>query len=134
MIGASTDPTKIGHAVLVNLLRGGFAGPVYPVNPESLSVQGVRAYATVTDIPDPVDLAVVAVPAPRVADVVEECRAKQVHGLVVVTAGFADADADRTGRPGPRRSATWLRWLARRACGYSGRTAWDWPTPTRPSG
>jgi acyl-CoA synthetase (NDP forming)/GNAT superfamily N-acetyltransferase len=91
VIGASTDQTKIGHAVLVNLLRADFAGPVYPVNAESLSVQGVRAYPTVTDIPDPVDLAVVAVPAPGVAEVVEECRAKGVHGLVVVTAGFADA-------------------------------------------
>ena len=93
VIGASADQTKIGHAVLVNLLRGNFAGPVYPVNAESLSVQGVRAYRTVTDIPDPVDLAVVAVPAPRVADVVQECRAKGVHGLVVLSAGFADAGA-----------------------------------------
>ena len=100
MIGASTDPTKIGHAVLVNLLRGDFAGPVYPVNPETLSVQGVRAYPSVTDIPDPVDLAVVAVPAPRVAEVVESCRAKGVHGLVVVTAGFADDRHRHRHRPG----------------------------------
>lgn len=94
VIGASNDRKKIGHAVLRNLLRGGFTGPVFPVHPDAISVQGVRAYAQVTDIPDPVDLAVVAVPAGNVAEVVESCRAKGVHGLVVVTAGFADADSD----------------------------------------
>ena len=93
VIGASSDPAKIGHAMLVNLLRS-FTGPVYPVNPESVSVQGVRAYPSVTDIPDPVDMAVVAVPASGVAEVTHACRSKGVHGLVVVTAGFADAGDD----------------------------------------
>jgi acyl-CoA synthetase (NDP forming)/GNAT superfamily N-acetyltransferase len=91
VIGASAEPTKLGHAVLLNLLRAGFTGPVYPVNPDTRSVQGVRSYASVTDIPDQVDLAVVTVPAASVAEVVEACRAKGVHGLVVMTAGFADA-------------------------------------------
>ena len=91
VIGASHQPGALGRIVLENLLRGDFAGPVYPVTPDAASVQGVRAYASVTDIPDPVDLAVVTVPAPNVAEVVEACRAKQVHGLVVMTAGFADA-------------------------------------------
>jgi len=100
VIGASRESTKLGHVVLENLFRGNFSGPVYPVNPAAGSVQGVRAYAAVTDIPDPVDLAVVTVPAPNVAEVVEQCRAKDVHGLVVMTAGFADAgpvgaDAER---------------------------------------
>lgn len=93
VIGASNDPAKIGHAMLVNLLRS-FTGPVYPVNSESVSVQGVRAYASVTDIPDPVDMAVVAVPASGVVEVMHACRSKGVHGLVVVTAGFADAGGD----------------------------------------
>lgn len=92
VIGASNEPTKLGHAVLRNLLQGGFTGPVYPVNPETVSVQGVRAYPSVIDIPDPVDVAVVTVPAASVSEVVESCRAKGVHGLVVVTGGFADAD------------------------------------------
>jgi len=90
VIGASNEPTKLGHAVFLNLLRGNFAGPIYPVNPEALSVQGVRAYPTVTDIPDPVDLAVVTVPASTVAEVVNACQDKGVHGLVVMTGGFAD--------------------------------------------
>jgi len=92
VIGASNEDRKLGHAVLVNLLRSGFTGPVYPVNPETLSVQGVRAYKSVLDIPDPVDIAVVTVPAASVAQVVESCRIKGVHGLVVVTGGFADID------------------------------------------
>ena len=91
VIGASTDPSKIGHAVLANLLRGNFTGPVYPVNPEARSVRGVRAYPSVTDIPDDVDLAVVAVPAGAVDEVMDSCLAKGVKALVVVSAGFADA-------------------------------------------
>jgi acyl-CoA synthetase (NDP forming) len=91
VIGASTDPAKIGHAVLANLLRGNFTGPVYPVNPDARSVRGVRAYPSVTDIPDEVDLAVVAVPAAGIDEVMDSCLAKGVKALVVVSAGFADA-------------------------------------------
>ena len=94
VIGASNDPTKIGHAVLVNLLRSGFAGPVYPVNPETIAVQGVRSYTEVGHIPDPVDLAVVAVPASSVGEVLDACQAKGVRGLVVMTAGFAETGDD----------------------------------------
>ena len=90
VIGASDEPSTLGHIVLENLLRGKFSGPVYPVTPDAVSVQGVRAYASVTDIPDPVDLAVVTVPDSTAAEVVSACRAKGVHGLVVMTAGFAD--------------------------------------------
>jgi len=90
VIGASDEPAMLGHIVLENLLRGKFSGPVYPVTPDIVSVQGVRAYASVTDIPDPVDLAVVTVPDSTAAEVVAACRAKGVHGLVVMTAGFAD--------------------------------------------
>ncbi|GAA5138290.1 bifunctional acetate--CoA ligase family protein/GNAT family N-acetyltransferase [Pseudonocardia adelaidensis] len=90
VIGASTEPSKIGHAVLANLLRGNFTGPVYPVNPATRSVRGVRAYASVTEIPDEVDLAVVAVPAANIDEVMDSCLEKGVTTLVVVSAGFAD--------------------------------------------
>ena len=90
VIGASTDPSKIGHAILANLLRSNFTGPVYPVHAEARSVRGVRAYASVTDIPDEVDLAVVAVPASGIDDVLGSCFAKGVTTLVVVSAGFAE--------------------------------------------
>ncbi|HEY4417913.1 MAG TPA: GNAT family N-acetyltransferase, partial [Pseudonocardia sp.] len=91
VIGASTDPAKIGHAAFSNLLRASFSGPVYPVNPEARSVRGVRAYGSVTDIPDAVDLAVVAVPAAGIDTVMDSCLAKGVKALVLMSAGFADA-------------------------------------------
>lgn len=91
VIGASADPSKIGNAVFANLLRGEFTGPVFPVNPEARSVRGVRAYASVTDIPDEIDLAVVAVPAAGIDEVMDSCLSKGVKALVVLSAGFADA-------------------------------------------
>lgn len=90
VIGASSDPSKVGNVVLTNLLRGGFTGPVYPVNAEHRSVRGVRAYSTVREIPDDVDLAVVAVPADAIGAVLDDCLAKGVKGLVVVSSGFGE--------------------------------------------
>jgi len=100
VIGASTDPKKIGHVVFANLMAYGFAGPVYPVHPGARHIGGVRAYPTVLDVPDDVDLAVVAVPAAGVVDVVEQCGHKGVRGVVVMSGGFAErdpADADQSG-------------------------------------
>jgi acyl-CoA synthetase (NDP forming)/RimJ/RimL family protein N-acetyltransferase len=91
LIGASADPGKIGYAVLGNLLRADFAGPVFPVNAERKSVRGVRAYPSVLDIPDPVDLAVVAVPAAGIDEVMDACLAKGVKALVVISSGFGEA-------------------------------------------
>ncbi|TDQ48247.1 bifunctional acetate--CoA ligase family protein/GNAT family N-acetyltransferase [Actinorugispora endophytica] len=91
VIGASRTAHTIGQTALRNLLTGDFQGPVFPVHPEAKAVAGVRAYPSVLNIPDPVDLAVVAVRADMVADVVEECASKGVHGLVVVSSGFGEA-------------------------------------------
>ncbi len=94
VIGASNDPAKLGHAVLANLIRSGFTGPIHPVHPEARAVQSIQAHRDVRDIPGAVDLAVIAVPAASVADVVASCQAKGVHGLIVLTAGFAETGAD----------------------------------------
>jgi len=91
VIGASAQPDKIGHTVLRNLLASGFTGPVYPVNSDSRSVQAIRAYPNVRDIPDDVDLAVVAVPAASMTEVLDDCLSKGVSTLVVISAGFSDA-------------------------------------------
>jgi acyl-CoA synthetase (NDP forming)/GNAT superfamily N-acetyltransferase len=91
VIGASREPGAPGHELLQSLLRNGFEGPVYPINPAATSVSGVRAYPDVRAVPDPVDLAVIAVPAAEVAEVVRSCAAKRVRGLVVVSGGFGDA-------------------------------------------
>ncbi|MGW5573295.1 bifunctional acetate--CoA ligase family protein/GNAT family N-acetyltransferase [Nocardia thailandica] len=94
VIGASAGRERIGGAVLANLLAGGFTGPVFPVNPRRRSVQGVRAYPTVREIPDEVDLAVVAVPPAAIGSVLDDCMAKGVKGLVVLTAGFGETGPD----------------------------------------
>jgi len=90
VIGASNDPEKVGYAALHNLLHYGFAGPIYPVNPAVRHVRGVPAYADIESIPDDVDLAVLAVPADEVPAVVEACRRKNVHALVVISGGFGE--------------------------------------------
>lgn len=91
VVGASTDPEAVGHQVLRNLLQGGFAGPVYPVHPTAPSVASVRAYASVLDVPDDIDLAVIVVPADAVLGVVADCASKRVRGLVVISSGFREA-------------------------------------------
>jgi acetyl coenzyme A synthetase (ADP forming)-like protein len=90
VIGASRQPGTIGHAVFRNVLDGDFTGPVYPVNRAARSVAGVRAYPSVRDVPDDVDLAVIAVPAEHVLDVAHDCVDKGVAGMVVISAGFAE--------------------------------------------
>ncbi|MGW4324752.1 bifunctional acetate--CoA ligase family protein/GNAT family N-acetyltransferase [Nocardia sp. NPDC004573] len=90
VIGATPATGRVGGAVLSNLLSGLFQGPVFPVNPNRKSVRGVRAYATVREIPDEVDLAVVAVPPAAIGSVLDDCMAKGVKGLVVLTAGFGE--------------------------------------------
>ena len=91
VLGASDRPGVLGSAVLSHLLAGGFTGAVYPVSPHAHAVQGVRAYPQVSDIPDQVDLAVLAVPAAAVSAGVAACRRQGVRGLIVMTGGFADA-------------------------------------------
>jgi acyl-CoA synthetase (NDP forming)/GNAT superfamily N-acetyltransferase len=90
VVGASTRPRTIGNTLLRNLTSGGFTGPVYPIHPTARTVRGLPAYATVAAAPGPVDLAVVAVPAPAVPAVVSDCAAAGVYGLVVVSAGFGE--------------------------------------------
>ncbi|WP_406567744.1 bifunctional acetate--CoA ligase family protein/GNAT family N-acetyltransferase [Actinoallomurus soli] len=98
VIGASREARSVGQTVLRNLLGGDFTGPVFPVNPTAPAVAGVRAYPAVAAIPDPVDLAVVAVPGEHVNEVVAQCAAKGVHGLVVVSSGFGEAGPEGRAR------------------------------------
>jgi acetyl coenzyme A synthetase (ADP forming)-like protein len=94
VIGASHRRKTVGAEILANVIRGGFAGPVYPVNPQAGTIQGLAAYASIGDIPEPVDLAVVAVPAAAVNQVARECGAAGVRALLVVSAGFSEAGPD----------------------------------------
>ncbi|MBI4642631.1 MAG: acetate--CoA ligase family protein [Deltaproteobacteria bacterium] len=90
VIGASSRPESVGRAVFSNVLRYDYTGVVYPVNPKARSIMGVRAYTSVLDIPDPVDLAVIIVPSAGVAQVLQECGQKGIKGAIVITAGFKE--------------------------------------------
>jgi len=90
VIGASRSRAKIGGALVANLQRAGFNGPVYPVNPAAGEVMGLRCYPSVAAIGAPVDLALIAVPAELVHGAIEDCARAHVHGVVVITSGFAE--------------------------------------------
>lgn len=93
VVGASRKRGSVGHEVFRNLLRHEFAGPVYPVNRAVDHVAGVRAVPSLADVPGPgpLDLAVVVVPAAEVPKVIEECGARGVRAVIVLSAGFAEA-------------------------------------------
>jgi len=90
VIGASNNPASIGGRLFHNILSEGFTGPLYPVNPKSRVVRSVRAYSSVIDVPDEVDLAFVVVPQSLVIGVMKECVEKGVRGVVVISAGFSE--------------------------------------------
>ena len=98
VIGASRRRGTISGEVFHNLIATGFEGPVYPVNPKAEVVQSVRAYPSVMDIQDEVDLAVIVVPAPAVISIARECGEKGVKGLLVISAGFAEVGDEGASR------------------------------------
>jgi len=90
VVGASRTQGKLGHTILKNLLTLKFKGQVFPVNPSASEISGVRAYPTVSKIPDDVELAVIAIPAPLVLDAVRDCAGKGVRGVVIISSGFKE--------------------------------------------
>jgi acetyl coenzyme A synthetase (ADP forming)-like protein len=98
VIGANRERGKIGAEILHNLVEAGFTGTVVPVHPTAPRVDGLTAYPSVTDIPGPVDLAVVAVPAERVLEAVDGCIAKGVRAICVISAGFSECGGDGRAR------------------------------------
>jgi acyl-CoA synthetase (NDP forming)/GNAT superfamily N-acetyltransferase len=90
VVGASRDPTAVGSMIFRAILRGGFTGTVYPVNNQTASVQSVRAYPSVKDLPERADLAVVAVPVAKVLEVAEEALRAGTKALLVLTSGFGE--------------------------------------------
>ncbi len=107
VIGASRRPDSIGQALVRNLILGDYTGKVHVVNRTATPVSGLPAYVSVNDIPGEVDLAVVAVPADSVPDVVLDCALKGVHGLIVISSGFAETGEE--GRLRQRRLTSMAR-------------------------
>ncbi len=90
IVGASAAPEKVGSVCLSNLREAGFKGRVYPVNPRLSEVMGIRAYPTIRAIPDEIDLALIAIPAPLTVDTAEECAARGVKVAIVISGGFKE--------------------------------------------
>ena len=90
MIGASHQIQKWGAIVLLNILLGGYPGRIYPVNPREAFIFGRKVYPKVNLIPDPVDLAIIAIPAHRVPDALRDCIHKGIRMVIVITSDFSE--------------------------------------------
>jgi len=90
VIGASRDPSKIGHVLLRNFIEGGFRGEVYPINPKTDEILGLKCYLSVKNVKEEVDLAVIAIPAKLVPEALRECGEKGVKGAIVISGGFSE--------------------------------------------
>jgi acetyltransferase len=90
VIGASNEEGSVGYALMKNFMESGFAGRVYPVNLRKTEVLGLKAFASVQQISEPVDLAVIATPAKTVPDVLEQCGKAGINGAIIISAGFKE--------------------------------------------
>lgn len=105
VVGASRRRDSIGFALLHNLVANQFEGAIFPVNPHAHAIHSLRCYASIAEIPDPIDLAVVMVPRGAVQEVIEQCLARGVRGLVVITAGFGETGPEGAAREARLREA-----------------------------
>ena len=94
LIGASDDPNRIGGRPIRYMLEAGYAGPIYPVNPNRDVIQGLTAYPSIAETPEPVDCAIVAVPAKIVAETLEACAGRGVKSAIVYSSGFSEVGGD----------------------------------------
>src|SRR4030065_669837 len=93
VIGASTNPEKLGDAVIKNLLDGGYVniGKIYPINPGASEILGLQAFPSVQDVPGSIDLAVIVIPFPHVPDALRICGQKGIPSTIIISAGFREA-------------------------------------------
>jgi acetate---CoA ligase (ADP-forming) len=93
VIGASSNTSKLGYAVLKNLHEGGYSkrGKIYPINPGAEEILGYPAYPSVGEVPDPIDLAVIVIPYPHVPDALRTCGKKGIPAAIIISAGFREA-------------------------------------------
>ncbi len=94
VIGASQKEGKVGHDILSNVLRYGFRGKVYPINPKAKRILGKKTYPSVLKVRGKIDLAIIAIPYHHVLGAIEECGKKQIKAVIIISAGFKEADSD----------------------------------------
>ncbi len=98
VIGASATPGKLGYGVIANLIKSGYRGPIYPVNPRADEILGLPAYADITSVPDPVELAVIIIPAPAIPDALRACGQRGIRAAAILSGGFAEAGSEGEAR------------------------------------
>jgi len=91
IVGASATPGKIGYTVIDNLIKGGYTGKIYPVNPTCTEILGLKCYPSISEVPGEVDSAIITIPAKVMSEVTEACGKKGVKGLIVITSGFSES-------------------------------------------
>lgn len=94
VVGASSNPKKVGHAVLKNILDGGFEGSVYPINPKSETILDTKCYPSLTDVPGNIDCAVIVVNRDIVLSIIKDCSKKGVKAAIVISSGFGETDEE----------------------------------------
>ena len=94
VIGASSNRLKVGGVVLANIINDGYKGKIYPINPTTQEILGLKSYPSVLDVKEPIEMAVVVVPAKSVPSVMEDCGKKRIKGVVIISSGFAEAGSD----------------------------------------
>ena len=94
IIGASANPDKLGHGVVKNLVRFGYEGGIYPVNPRAAHVLDLPCYPDIAHVPDPVDLAVIIIPAPAVPEALRQCGQRGIRAVTIMSGGFAETSRE----------------------------------------
>lgn len=94
IIGASSNPNKLSNGIFKNLTSYGFAGHVYPVNPKATEIFGLKCYPSIADVPEPVDLAVIALPAPLVKDIIHDIGERGIKTAIIISGGFKEVGGD----------------------------------------
>jgi acyl-CoA synthetase (NDP forming) len=97
VIGASANPTKSGGVLFGNLVKGNFQGPLYPINRTAAEVMGKKAYPTLAEVPERVDLVYIVLPQQHVEDAVKQCVSAGARAACIITAGFSEASAKGRG-------------------------------------
>ena len=112
IIGASADPHKLSHGVLRNMLSYGYQGAVYPVNPRADAILGQRCYPDIASVPDPVEMAVLMVPAAACPAVLTACGLRGLKAAIIISGGFREVGAEE----GPWKTS-WFASPRPTACG-----------------
>ncbi len=90
VIGASRKPRKFGHVIFKNFIESEYKGKIYPINPKAEKILGFKTYPSINAVPDKLDLAIIAIPAPIVPSIIDECLSKKINAAIIISGGFRE--------------------------------------------